>query len=130
MSENAGAPPTGLELASWVRRVCARLVDGIAGALVALALLGPEGYNRSTWAPLVIFFVQTTIGTALIGGSFGQLLLRVRVLRVDGRPLSLLASLLRTLLICLVVPPLVFKPDGRGLHDLATRSAAFRVGRR
>jgi hypothetical protein len=27
--------------------------------------------------------------------------------------------MLRQVLICLVIPPLVFKPDGRGLHDLA-----------
>jgi hypothetical protein len=26
-------------------------------------------------------------------------------------------------LICLVIPPLVFRPDGRGLHDLVCHSA-------
>ena len=26
-------------------------------------------------------------------------------------------------MICLVVPPLVFRPDGRGLHDMATGTA-------
>ena len=41
----------------------------------------------------------------------------------SGRPLSLLVALLRQVLICLVIPPLVFRPDGRGLHDLAARSA-------
>ncbi|MGN6251070.1 MAG: RDD family protein [Marmoricola sp.] len=121
--------PSGRELASWGRRLLARVIDGIAGALVALAVLGPDGYNRDTWAPLLIFFVQTAFGTALVGGSFGQLVTRVRVLRLDGRPLSLGASLLRTLLICLVIPPLVFRSDGRGLHDLVTSSAAFRLRR-
>jgi hypothetical protein len=32
-------------------------------------------------------------------------------------------------LVCLVVPPLVFKPDGRGLHDLAVGSVTIPVGR-
>ena len=65
--------------------------------------------------------------TGLAGGSFGQLLLGIRVLRLDGQPLGLLRALLRTVLICLVIPPLVFKPDsGRGLHDIWTGSAAFR----
>ena len=64
--------------------------------------------------------------TALAGGSFGQLLVRVRVLTTEGRPLSLLLALVRTLLICVVVPPLIFKSEsGRGLHDLWTRSAAY-----
>ena len=51
------------------------------------------------------------------------------MLRTDGRPLTLLAALLRTLMVCLVVPPLVFRPDGRGLHDLATGSAAYDLPR-
>ena len=60
---------------------------------------------------------------ALSGGSFGQLATRLRVVRIDGsgRPLSLLTALLRQVLICLVIPPLVFRPDGRGLHDLICR---------
>jgi len=119
-------PPPGLEYAGWGRRVAARVIDGIAGALVLYAVLGPDRYSRSTWAPLLLFFVQTTLGTALVGASFGQLAMRIRVLRLDGRPLSLLASLGRTALICLVIPPLVFRPDGRGLHDMACGSAAFR----
>jgi uncharacterized RDD family membrane protein YckC len=116
-----------LELASWARRVAAVLIDGVASALVALAILGPERYSESSFGPLVVFFVETALGTALAGGSFGQLVTRIRVLRVDGRPVSLLRALLRSLLICLVIPPLVFRPDGRGLHDLATDSAAFRL---
>ena len=65
--------------------------------------------------------------TALTGGSFGQLLTGVRVLRTNGHPLNLLLALGRTVLICLVIPPLVYKSEtGRGLHDLWTDSAAYR----
>ena len=54
------------------------------------------------------------------------LIARVRVLTTEGRPLSLLSAFARTLLICLVVPPMIFRPDsGRGLHDLWTGSAAY-----
>lgn len=123
----AAAP--GLELASWGRRVGALLIDGVASALVALVVLGPEGYSNSTWAPLIVLFLQSSLGTALAGGSFGQLATRIRVLGTDGRPLSLLRALLRQLLVCLVIPPLVFRPDGRGLHDLWTSSAAYRLPR-
>jgi uncharacterized RDD family membrane protein YckC len=51
----------------------------------------------------------------------------VRVLRLDGRPVPLLLALVRQLLVCLVIPPLVFRPDGRGLHDLAAGTAAFNL---
>jgi hypothetical protein len=47
--------------------------------------------------------------------------------RTDGRPLSLLRALHRQLLVCLVIPPLVFRDDGRGLHDIWTRSGAYEL---
>lgn len=37
--------------------------------------------------------------------------------------MPLLPSLARHILVALVIPPLVFRPDGRGLHDLAAGSA-------
>jgi uncharacterized RDD family membrane protein YckC len=90
--------------------------------LTAAAFIGTDvwtGRGLSQWATMGVFVLEATFLTALLGGSFGQLLLRVVVVRVDGKPVNVLQTLLRTLLICLVIPPLVFKPDGRGLHDLA-----------
>jgi uncharacterized RDD family membrane protein YckC len=51
--------------------------------------------------------------------SFGQLAVRIVVVRLDNRPVSILNALVRTVLICLVIPPVVFNRDNRGLHDLA-----------
>jgi len=36
----------------------------------------------------------------------------------------------RSLLIALVIPPLVFRPDGRGLHDLAVGSVTVPLPKR
>src|SRR6476646_11453352 len=73
----------------------------------------------------LLFVGESALLMALSGGSFGQLATRLRVVRIDGsgRPLTLLRALLRQVLICLVIPPLVFRPDGRGLHDMICRSA-------
>jgi uncharacterized RDD family membrane protein YckC len=117
------------EYASWRRRIAALIIDWAASTLVAVGILGPADYAQdpsSSWVVLGIFALEVTVLTTLVGGSFGQLLVRIRVLTTEGRPLSLLLALVRTLLICVVVPPLVFKPDsGRGLHDLWTGSAAY-----
>jgi uncharacterized RDD family membrane protein YckC len=117
------------EYASWRRRIAALIIDWAASTLVAVGVLGPGDYAQdpsSSWVVLGIFALEVTVLTTLVGGSFGQLLVRIRVLTTEGRPLSLLLALVRTLLICVVVPPLVFKPDsGRGLHDLWTGSAAY-----
>lgn len=124
-SPQVGAP----ERASWLRRIAALFIDWAASSAVAYAILGPEGWDGSgaTWLPLVVFWLESSVGVALAGGSFGQLLVRVRVYRLDGRPLSLFRALQRQLLVCLVVPPLVFREDGRGLHDLWTQSGTYRL---
>lgn len=128
--ERLGLPREGPgSVAGWGRRFAALGLDWFAALLVASALTGGASWTSNgweAWAPMGVFLVQATVLTALAGGSFGQLSLRVAVLRLDRRPLNLLQALLRTFLICLVVPPLIFTPDGRGLHDLAVRSVTVR----
>jgi uncharacterized RDD family membrane protein YckC len=118
-----GTPPP----ATWLRRIIALFADWIASSLVAAFVLGGFDQPGYQWLPLVVFWLETSLGVALAGASFGQMLVRIRVHRLDGRPLTLFRALQRQLLVCLVIPPLVFRPDGRGLHDLWTRSGAFEM---
>ena len=124
------APP--VETASWGRRIIALLVDWFASTLVVVVVLGPAGWSEnlsSSFYTLLVFALESTALTAVAGGSFGKLATRLRVVRNDGsgRPIDLLRSLLRQVLVCLVIPPLVFRPDGRGLHDLAAGSVTVTI---
>lgn len=114
--------------ASWPRRLLALFVDWILSTLITIGIIGPGAYSHdpgSGWVVLGVFLVEVSVLTAFAGASFGQLLSGIRVLTLDGRPLNLLLATARTFLICLVIPPLVFQSGtGRGLHDLATGSAA------
>ncbi len=117
-----------IETASWVRRAAALVVDWVACILVVIGVIGPGGWSEdpaSGFYTLGVYALENTLLTAFAGGSFGQLVTRLRVVRVDGdpRPIDLLRALARSVLICLVVPPLVFRPDGRGLHDIVAGSA-------
>jgi uncharacterized RDD family membrane protein YckC len=116
------------ETASWGHRILALVIDWFASNLVVVAILGPSGWSTSRGSgfyAMGVFVVESAFFMALLGGSFGQLATRLRVIRVDGsrRPLTLLRALARQVLVCLVIPPIVFRPDGRGLHDLACGSA-------
>ncbi len=126
----AGRVADVLEYASWPRRIVALMFDWAASTLTVIGLVGRRTYlddPSSGWVVLGVFALEVAILTAFAGGSFGQLLAGVRVLRTDGRALSPLMALARTVLICVVIPPLVFRPEsGRGLHDLWTGSAAYR----
>ncbi|MGA8247763.1 MAG: RDD family protein [Nocardioides sp.] len=121
-------PELPFETASWARRVLALLVDYAACWGVMLLIYGRSWFGNGTLPSVylnLLFVGESAFLMALSGGSFGQLATRLRVVRIDGsgRPLTLLVALLRQVMICLVIPPLVFRPDGRGLHDLVCRSA-------
>ena len=120
--QRLGLPEHGpRSVASWGRRVVALFVDWIASSLVASAIANTLSVSADTerLLPLLVFLVEATIFTGLLSASFGQLALRLVVVRVDGRPVTILNALVRTALICLVIPPVVFNRDNRGLHDLA-----------
>lgn len=126
---------TVAETASWPRRVLALVVDWAASTLVVVAVAGLDWYatdRAAGFTVLGVYVVESALLTALAKGSFGQLATGLRVVRMSGdpRPLNLLAALGRSVLIALVIPPLVFRPDGRGLHDLAVGSVTVPVHRR
>lgn len=107
----------------------ALLIDWAVSTGVALLLVGAAGYasNQVSLMTLVVFFVEVTILTWLLSASFGQRLLRLRVVRLDGSALGLWRSAVRTLLICLVIPAVVMDEQGRGLHDRAVGSVVVRI---
>jgi uncharacterized RDD family membrane protein YckC len=122
------APPPSVELetASWGRRVLALAVDWFGSILVVslfTPVFGTTGGPGSFFV-LIVFVVESAILTATVGGSFGKMLTRLRVVRVaDGGRIDPLRSLARAVLVALVIPPLVYRPDRRGLHDVLAGSA-------
>ncbi len=120
---------TGFETASWARRVLALVVDWVAATLFVITFVGLADYAEpGSTAQLYVlpaYVVESALFTWLLGGSFGKLVTRLRVIPADGRPrpLNPLKVLLRQVLIALVIPALVYRPDGRGLHDVMAGTA-------
>ena len=128
--QRLGLPAEGpRSVASWTRRLVALVIDWFASRLVAGLLVGGTVWTgngaEQLWV-FAVFIVEASVLTALLGGSFGQLVARVAVVHLDGRPVTVLEGLVRTVLICLVIPPLVFNADQRGLHDLAVKTITLR----
>ena len=117
-------------LAWFGRRVVAFLIDWFASVLVALLAFPqfPYGSNGSMLATLAVFVVEITVLTWLTGASFGQRLVRLRVVSIDGGRVPLWRVLVRTLLICLIIPAVVYDDDGRGVHDRLAHTRVVRVG--
>ena len=121
--KSLGLPPSGAgSLASWQSRIAALIIDWAASMAVAAGLFGSAvltGGGWQAWMILAVFFVESTILSALAGGSFGQLLAGVGIARLDAKPLGFVRAVIRAALVCLVVPALVVGADRRGLHDVA-----------
>lgn len=119
------------QTASWLHRLGALMVDWLACTFVVLGVMGPADWSNSPWSGLYVtgvFVLESAVLTSLAGGSFGKLLTRLRVVRqADGGPVDLLRSVARAVLLALVIPPLVFRPDGRGLHDMVAGSVTVRL---
>jgi hypothetical protein len=125
--ERLGLPESGPgSMARTGRRVVALFIDWFAALIISRALVGTPQTSLESFATLGIFFVEVTLLTWLTGASFGQRLVGLRVVGLT-RPLGFTGAAIRTLLICLVIPPVIWDADGRGLHDRAVGAAVVRA---
>lgn len=109
------------------RRLGALAVDWALCVLIAYGLI-TDGYTPATsnWA-LLVFFVMSALTVGTVGFTPGKRLFRIRVLALDTGTVNPLRALLRTVLLCLAVPALIWDRDGRGLHDRLARTVEVRL---
>lgn len=120
--EDLGLPKTGPRSAAGIgRRVLALLIDWLLCEVVAVGAFG------SQFLTIAVFAAEVWLLTSLTGFSVGKRIVGIRVARIDGRPVGFVWSLVRTLLLLCVVPPLVYDGDMRGLHDKAANTIVIRV---
>jgi uncharacterized RDD family membrane protein YckC len=121
--QQLGLPATGHgSLATWGARVGALVIDWAVCTVVALALFGTGVLTGGGWRgfmTLATFFVESALLSWLAGGSLGQLVCRIAVVRLDRQPLGIVRAVLRAALISLALPAVVIGPNRRHLADLA-----------
>ncbi|GGZ50217.1 RDD family protein [Streptomyces bluensis] len=126
--EQLGLPESGSgSIARPGRRLGALAVDWALCVLIAYSLI-TDGYGQATgnWALLIFFVLQVlTVGT--VGFTPGKRLFGIRVVAQDTGTVNPLRALLRSLLLCLAIPPLIWDRDGRGLHDRLARTVELRI---
>ncbi|MDQ1625201.1 MAG: hypothetical protein QOJ49_699 [Actinomycetota bacterium] len=112
--ERLGLPAEG---PGRVARVGPRLAAFVIDAVLCAAIAWGIPHDPAWTTP--IFAVEVLVLTALAGASAGQRVLGLRVVRLDGRHPGVPRVLLRTVLLLLLIPVLIWDRDGRGLHDRA-----------
>ena len=134
--ERLGLPAEGRgSLSTTGLRVGAFLVDAIASGLVAalfVAIFAPDrrdvaGHLPQSWS-LIPFAIDYVVGLLVAGRTLGMYLVGLRVIRVDrDEAVNPWRALVRTVLLMLLVPAVIWDRDGRGLHDRYTDTAVVRA---
>ncbi|MGV8846255.1 RDD family protein [Tessaracoccus sp.] len=127
--QSLGLPESGRgSLAGWWPRIGAMVGDWAASMVVAVGFFGIGVITEPGWRGfmiLVVYFAEASLLTALTGGSFGQLIARVGVVRLDGGPLGWWRPVVRTAMKCLVVPHIVVGAERRPLTDMMLGTAVI-----
>ena len=113
----------------------AYLVDAIASTLVAALFVHGSAHTGNgfvdrlpeNWAfiPLAIDYL---FGVVVAGRTLGMYLLGLQVVRTSpAQPVGIARAVIRTVLLFLFVPAIVFDRDGRGMHDRFSDTVVVRA---
>ncbi|MBP1325186.1 putative RDD family membrane protein YckC [Leucobacter exalbidus] len=123
--ERLGLPAEGQRSVGRIgRRFAAIAIDWALASLPAYLLIGGP---YAAWWQLAIFAGMQIIFIPTIGGSIGHRLLGMRVLPIAGGWVGIWRPLVRTVLLCLVIPVAVWDSDERGFHDKIAGTVLIRA---
>jgi uncharacterized RDD family membrane protein YckC len=132
--ERLGLPKTGSgSVGRLGRRVAALAIDYAAATLIASAFFGfrqfdlPKEAGLTQFAPMIVFAVLQIVFIPTIGGSPGHRIVGMRLVTMNGGWVGLWRPIVRTVLLILVIPAVIFDADQRGLHDKAVGTVLIRA---
>jgi uncharacterized RDD family membrane protein YckC len=113
------------------------VVDSIASILIAALFVAALHHGRhediasrlpKSWS-LIPLAVDYVFGMLLAGQTLGMRLIGLRIIRVDDQrqPVNPWRAVVRTVLLFLLIPAVIWDKDGRGLHDRYTDTAVVRA---
>ena len=124
--ERFGLPETGVgSIPSTARRAVAMLIDCVlAGLITGLFTMPdlPRNWSILTW------FLISVIAVSFFGCTPGMYAMGVRVARIDGSAMvGVPRAVVRTVLVGLIIPVVIWDYDYRGLHDRLVGTVVVRM---
>ncbi|MGO1507171.1 MAG: RDD family protein [Microbacteriaceae bacterium] len=121
--ERLGFPEAGPgSIARVGRRIAALAIDWAAAVIISIAF-----FQYDALATLLVFVVVQIVFIPTIGGSPGHRIVGMRVVLQNGAWVGLWRPIVRTLLLALVIPAVIWDQDQRGLHDKAVATVLIRA---
>jgi hypothetical protein len=126
--ERLGLPESGpRSIARPARRIAALAIDWALASAISLVFFSTGPWQTNGFVTLGLFAGIQLLFLLLLNGGVGHLLLGMRVVPLDPGRLAPWRALVRTLLVCLFVPAVIWDADQRGLHDRAAGTLLVRV---
>ncbi|MFJ6700962.1 RDD family protein [Streptomyces sp. NPDC091272] len=123
-----GLPPEGPGSAAPLgRRFGALFVDWALCLLIAYGLFARGDSQAAGNYALGIFLVLHVLTVGTLGFTPGKRVFRVQVISEHGGRLGFGWAVVRSVLLCLAIPALIWDRDGRGLHDRLARAVQVRM---
>jgi uncharacterized RDD family membrane protein YckC len=115
-------------LARFGRRLMAVCLDWFICLVIAAGMmsyrLGEGGLGP--FKPLAVFVLMNLLLVGTLGSTIGHRLFGIRVVRIDGAAAGPLPAAIRTILLAVVIPAVIWDRDTRGLHDKIAGTATVR----
>lgn len=126
--ERLGLPEQGpRSIARPGRRIGAILIDWALAYALSLAFFATGPWQTNGFVTLGIFAGIQLLFLWIVNGSIGHLVFGMRVVPLVPGRLAIWQPVVRTLLVCLFVPAVIWDADQRGLHDRAAGTLLVRV---
>ncbi len=126
--ERLGLPQQGSgAVAGFGRRIGALVVDWLICTWAITQGILRVNPAEQGWVPLAVLAAEYILLVGFMGMTFGMRLFGIRVAALGGGRPGFVAVLVRTLLLCLAVPALIWDRDQRGLHDRAANTVVVRM---
>jgi uncharacterized RDD family membrane protein YckC len=121
--QRLGLPESGPgSAAGFGSRIRALMIDWLPCWVVAQLLT-----SNPVFSQLALFAALTTLSIGIAGRTPGHAVAGLRVALLDGRRAGFGPAVIRTVLLCLLIPPVVYNIDGRGLHDRTAGTIVLRT---
>jgi uncharacterized RDD family membrane protein YckC len=126
-----GLPEDGPgSVAGFGRRLVAIVLDFLLCELISTLFGFRFGHTTGDvrdFIPLMVFAAENILLVGTVGSTIGQRVLGMRVQRLAGGLAGPGLAVVRTVLLCLVVPAVIWDRDQRGLHDRIPGTVLVRV---
>jgi uncharacterized RDD family membrane protein YckC len=121
--ERLGLPESGRgSVGRPGRRILGLAVDWAAAVLLSVAFFHYNGF-----ATTIIFVVLQIVFIPTIGGSLGHRIVGLRVVPLAGGWVGPWRPVVRSVLLGIVIPALVWDSDQRGFHDKVAGTVLVRA---